>query len=83
MAWDDDLLDFAEDRGTVDPDDPESVQNFRDDLDYLMGALEDDSRLPNAQELDKDEQGRWMDFFREYDLWDEVRDAWEDYEKAA
>ncbi|HEX9272952.1 MAG TPA: hypothetical protein VGA01_12135 [Candidatus Binatia bacterium] len=83
MALFDDLQEYAEDKGTIDPDDPISIQNFQDDLDYLMGALEDDSRIPNALELEKEERDRWMDFFDEYDLWNEVREAWEDYEKAA
>jgi hypothetical protein len=82
MISDDDfgrLLDEADNRGTIDYDDPDSVDRFRDAVEEQFADID---HLPNAIEVG-DERGNWIAFYTEWDLWDEVRDAWEDYEKAA
>ena len=69
------LLDEADHKGTIDYDDPASVERFMDDLDSLLG---DRTEIPDARDLTEEEKFDWTDFFDEYDLWDVVRDEWEE-----
>lgn len=83
MAYDDDLgraLDEADNRGTIDFDNEDSVRDFTDRFSDLMGDREE---VPDASQLSKEEQDEWMEFFDEYELWDEFREDWERYLQAA
>ena len=64
---------------TIDLDDIDSMLDFRSTFDDLMGERD---HFPNAQELSEEEREEFIEFLDEYDLWDEFRDEWEDYEKA-
>jgi hypothetical protein len=77
-------LDEAENQGTINRDDADQVADFRDEFDYLMTDEEGNSRehFPSADEVDEQRRGEWIEFLNDYDLWEEFREDWEDYEKA-
>lgn len=85
MSLFDDIVDAAEEKGTIpedrdDPDYDERHQDLRDDFNDLFG--DDLDHFPSADEIPEEQWADWIAFMDEYDLWDEYRDQWEDYERA-
>jgi len=87
MPYDEDFdraVTEAEERGTLDYSDEDERQAFNDALNDLLHDEDGNERgFPSAGDVDPEEWQEFMDFMDEYDLWDEFRDEWEDYEKAA
>ncbi len=74
-------LEEAEQQGTIDFDDTERMQEFREDFDALMEGRD---HFPSAEEVGEENWDNWIDFLNEYDLWEEFREDWEkDYAEAA
>lgn len=76
-------LDEADNRGIIDYDDRDSVDDFTKEFEDLMrdenGDLRDE--FPSADELSEDERERFMDWLDENEMWDAFRDEWEDYKE--
>lgn len=81
----DDLWESTADKGVVDFDDRDTHREFNDALSdlYNEAGLDDFDAIPSADDIPEDQWDDWIAFFDYYDLWDDVRDDWEDYEKAA
>lgn len=80
----DDYLEITINKGIINADDTDSQEDFRD---AMYDAFRDENgdfpdHFPNAREVDEKEWKDILDFFDEYDLWEDVREDWEDYEKA-
>lgn len=83
MAYDDifeDARATAEERATLDFDDPEERAAFEKAFNDIM--VDEDGNLrdsfPSASDVDPKDYPDIFDFLDEYDLWDEFRDDWEE-----
>jgi len=72
-------------QGILEEGNLDQENEFRDDFYFLMedpitGEVYD--HFPSAEEVGRENWDEWFDFLDEYDLWDEFRKDWENYEKT-